>query len=142
MNVCERSEPKCTPKPAITPVGRDVAADVRRIAARLKRDYADEIARDAARFKNHVLKLIRRELPPRPGRPNDPRIDQALSMVSQGKSIKQVLRCQVPGFDHMDTYSRYLAEKGLRTAIARRRRRGPRRGEAVGQQKGKRETAP
>ena len=140
MSVYERNEPKFTPKPAITPVGRDVAADVRRIAARLKRDYADEIARDAARFKKHVLGLIRQELPPRPGRPNNPRIDQALAMVSQGKSIKQVLRHQVPGFDNMDTYSRYLAEKGLRTAIARRRRRRPHPRGVADQEKGKHKT--
>ena len=112
---------------------------LRKFAARLRSDFADEIARDPAGFKKHVLKLIRRQLPPRPGRPNDPRIDAALIMVSQGKSLKQVLRSQVPGFDQMDTYSRYLAEKGLRTAIARRC--GSRRKRGADQQKINRETA-
>src|SRR5438132_11372772 len=96
---------------------------VRKFATRLRSDFGNEITRDPASFKKHVLRLLRRRLPPRPGRPNDPRIDAALVMVSQGKSLKHVLRCQVPGFDQVDTYGRYLAEKGLRTAIGRRRRR-------------------
>jgi hypothetical protein len=43
-------------------------------------------------------------------------------MFEHGKAIKEVLRMQVPGFDKLDTYWRYLAEKSLRTAIARRRK--------------------
>ena len=34
-----------------------------------------------------------------------------------------MLRLQIPGFERLDTYGRYLAEKGLRAAIARRRKR-------------------
>src|SRR5258708_5068764 len=86
---------------------------VRKFASRLRSDFAEEITRDPAGFRKQVIRLMRRELPPRPGRPNDPRVDVALVMISQGKSVKQVLRRQIPGFDQMDTYSRYLAEKGL-----------------------------
>ena len=43
-------------------------------------------------------------------------------MVRQGKSVKEVLRSQVRSPDPMDAYGRYLAEKGLRGAIGRRRR--------------------
>jgi predicted oxidoreductase len=46
-------------------------------------------------------------------------------MLEQGKSIKEILRLQTRGFDKLDTYGRYLAEKGLRTAIARRRKKRP-----------------
>jgi len=70
-----------------------------------------------------ILRLVRRELPPKRGRPNDPQIDSAVRLVQRGKTIKQVLRLQIPGFDKLDTYGRYLAEKGLRAAIARRRNR-------------------
>jgi len=48
---------------------------------RLRRDFAGEIARDPAAFKKRVVRLIRRELPPRPGRPNDPRLDAAVRRV-------------------------------------------------------------
>jgi hypothetical protein len=86
----------------------------------LKTRFAREIARDARGFKQLVLRLIRRELPPRRGRPNDPGIDAVVRMAEQGKTIKEILRSQIHDFDRMDTYGRYLAEKGLRTAIERR----------------------
>jgi predicted oxidoreductase len=43
-------------------------------------------------------------------------------MIQQGKAVKQVLRIQISGFDNLDPYGRYLAEKGLRAALARRTR--------------------
>ena len=95
---------------------------LRQLAQRLKSRFAEEIARDPSGFKKRVVRLIRRELPPRPGRPNDPRLDAAVRLVEQGKSTRDVLRSQVPDFDEMDSYGRYLAEKGLRAALARRRR--------------------
>ena len=91
-------------------------------ATRLKRTFAGTVARDPAGFKKLVIHLLRRELPPRPGRPNDPRLDAAVRLIKRGKSVRQVLRIQIPGFERLDVYSRYLAEKGLRAAIARRRR--------------------
>jgi hypothetical protein len=94
---------------------------IRQFGNRLKRDFGGELARDPTIFKKQVVRLIRRELPPRPGRPNDPRLDAAVRMLEQGKSSKDVLRSQIPNFDEMDTYGRYLAEKGLRAALARRR---------------------
>ena len=104
---------------------KSLAPDVRDFVQQLRRNHASDIARDARGFKKQVVTLIRRELPPRRGRPNDPRIDAALEMIQQGKSMKEILRCQIPDFQQMDTYGRYLAEKGLRTAIARRRRGSP-----------------
>jgi len=93
------------------------------LAARLKREFADQIFHDPAGFKKRVIRFIRHELPPRPGRPNDPRIDAAVRLMEKGRTIKDVLRLQIPGFDKLDTYGRYLAEKGLRAAISRRRKR-------------------
>ena len=92
-------------------------------ASLLKFHYADNIAADPRAFKKIVLRLVRRELPPRRGRPNDPQIDSAVQLVQQGKTVKQVLPLQIPGFDKLDTYGRYLAEKGLRAAITRRGKR-------------------
>ena len=88
----------------------------------VRSEFASEIARDPKAFKTSVLRLVRKQLPPRRGRPNDPRIDAAVQMLQQGNTVKEVLRTQVPGFDQLDTYGRYLADKGLRTAIARRRK--------------------
>jgi len=99
-----------------------VDAAVCDFASFLKIHFSDNITADPRAFKKIVLHLIRRELPPRRGRPNDPQIDAAVRLVQQGKTVKDVLRLQIPGFDRLDTYGRYLAEKGLRTAIARRRK--------------------
>jgi hypothetical protein len=43
-------------------------------------------------------------------------------LVQQGRTVKEVLRIQVRDFGRLDTYGRYLAEKGLRAALARRMR--------------------
>ena len=109
---------------------------VHEFALRVKSQFAGEIARDPAGFKKQVVRLIRRALPPsgipqsfprrrEPGRPNDPRLDAAVRRVQQGESPKDILRSQIPDFDKMDTYGRYLAEKGLRAALARRRTSAP-----------------
>jgi len=91
-------------------------------ADQIKREFAAEISSDPKAFKTSVLRLLRRALPLRRGRPNNPRIDAAVRMLEQGKSVKEILRIQTRGFDKLDTYGRYLAEKGLRSAIARRRK--------------------
>jgi hypothetical protein len=92
-------------------------------AARVKREFAAEISSDPKAFKTSVLRLLRQALPLRRGRPNDPRIDAAVRMREQGKSIREILELQTRNFDKVDTYGRYLAEKGLRTAVTRRRKR-------------------
>ena len=92
-------------------------------AEQLRGEFAQEIARDPKAFKTYLIRLLRRTLPPRRGRPNDPRIDAAMEMIEQGRTIKEVLRSQITHFEKLDAYGRYLAEKGLRGAIARRRKR-------------------
>jgi hypothetical protein len=94
----------------------------RDFARRLRRTFPEKIAQDARAFKKAVLRCIRRELPPGRGRPNDPRIDAAVRLIESGRSARDVLRLQVPGYNGLDTYGRYLAEKGLRAAVSRRRK--------------------
>ena len=96
---------------------------MREFGKQVRRDCAEELKRDPKALRAAVLRLVRRELPLRRGRPNDPRIDAAVRMQEQGKSIKEILQLQTRNFDKVDTYGRYLAEKGLRTAVTRRRKR-------------------
>ena len=100
---------------------KQLAASVRNFLSTLRRDFSGEIAHDARGFRKQVLRLVRLGLPPRRGRPCDPRFDAALAMVKQRNTIKEVLRRQIPNFDQLDAYTRYLADKGLRQALARRR---------------------
>jgi hypothetical protein len=80
----------------------------------LSQKHAAEIARNPREFKQQVLKLIRRTLPPKRGRPASPQIEAALAMLREGKSVRNILRAQIAGFDHLDPYTRYLAEKAIR----------------------------
>src|SRR5690242_1353048 len=91
----------------------------------LKRDYSREIATDAAGFKRSVVRLVRLGLPPGRGRPVSPQIENAIEMLHQGKTVREVLQQQVDAFAQVDAYGRYLMEKALRQAIARRRHRKP-----------------
>jgi hypothetical protein len=91
---------------------------------RLKRSFGSELTQDPKGFKLRVLEVLRCELPTKRGRPSDPRLDEAARMVEQGTPTREVLRWLVPGFDNVDEYGRYLAAKGLRAALARRRKQG------------------
>lgn len=93
---------------------------IKKFAADLMREFSQEIANEPRKFKKRVLGLVRRELPPKRGRPASPQIESALQLLRAGKSVREVLRLQIPGFDALDTYGRYLAEKGLRQGLARR----------------------
>ena len=109
--------------PKYRPLQERLEAFTGEFAQRVKREFAEELARDPKVVKTAVLRILQRSLPLRRGRPNDPRIDAAVRMLEQGKRVNEILRLQTRGFDKLDTYGRYLAEKGLRTAIARRRKR-------------------
>src|SRR5215471_13704913 len=100
---------------------KSLEAAARDLTTYLKRDFAEEIAHRPRDFKKQVLLLIRHQLPPRRGRPTSPQIEAAVAMLREGKTIRQILHEQVRGFDQLDTYGRYLAEKALRQAVARRR---------------------
>ena len=94
----------------------------REFGRRVRRECHQELVRDPKALRVAILQMVRREFPLRRGRPNDPRIDAAMRMFEQGKTVKEILRLQTRGFDKLDAYGHYLAEKGLRTAIARRRK--------------------
>jgi hypothetical protein len=121
-----RQQENFAPSPAVSPDPRPLArveAATRDFVARIRREFPQELAHDPKELRTAVLRQVRQTLPLRRGRPNDPRIDAAMRMREQGKSVKEILRLQIRGFDKLDTYGRYLAEKGLRTAIARRHKR-------------------
>ena len=89
-------------------------------------EFACAIAADPARFREELLRVIRAQFRLRRGRPTDPLLDRACELVKRKKSFPEVLRLQIPDFDSLDPYTRYLAAKGLRQAVARRERRSKR----------------
>ena len=76
--------------------------DTCRFAARLKRDYAADIARDARGFKERVVRLLRRELPPKPGRPFDETVTRATEMRAKGQSWSTIYCQCIPGYGGLD----------------------------------------
>jgi len=101
---------------------------VRRVAAfadSLKRDhaFARVIASDLVGFRAGLLLALKAAFPLRRGRPADPLLDAACEKVKHGKSVPEVLRSQISAWNKLDPYTRYLAAKGLRQAVARRKRR-------------------
>jgi hypothetical protein len=116
-------------KPSLRPIAqgerpaKKLETLVRDFAAQVRHDCGVEIERDPKAFRAAILRLVRNEMPLRRGRPNNPRIDAAVRMHEEGKTIKEILQLQTRNFDKVDTYGRYLAEKGLRTAVTRRRKR-------------------
>jgi hypothetical protein len=101
----------------------DVDSAIRDFAAKLKWDYSQELESDPRAFKKRAVRSFRRELPPGRGRPTDQQLDAAARRVDQGKPVRDVVRWLVPGYDQLDTVGRYLTAKGLRAALARRRKR-------------------
>jgi hypothetical protein len=86
------------------------------------RDFAQSIRADPAGFRADLESAMRVQFPMRRGRPTDPQLDAACRMVGEGKSVPEVLRTQIPGWDSLDPYARYLTAKGLRQAVVRRKR--------------------
>jgi hypothetical protein len=117
------TETQLQPVPPVDQTSQRLEAVTREFIAQVRRTCADQHTSDPKALRASVLRLVRREWPLRRGRPNDPRIDAAVHMIEQGKSIKEVLQLQTRNFDKVDAYGRYLAEKGLRTAVTRRRKR-------------------
>ena len=70
---------------------------------RLRREFAQEVTSNPKPFKTYLLRLVRRALPPRRGRPNDPRIDAAMRMIEQRRTINDVLRAQISDFEKLDS---------------------------------------
>ena len=108
-----------------TRAAKGFTLQIRDFAQQLCQKFPQEISRNPRDFKKQVLRAIRRELPPGRGRPASPRIEAAIEMLQQGKTVREVLQKQVEGFAQVDAYGRYLMEKALRQAMARRRQRRP-----------------
>lgn len=84
--------------------------------------FARAMDTDPRAFRQDLLRAIRAQLRLRRGRRSDPRLDRACELLEQGLSVVGVLSSQISGFELLDPYTRYLAERGLRQAAARRKK--------------------
>jgi hypothetical protein len=95
--------------------------EVKRFAARLRREHAEEIKRDARGFKHRACGLLKRCLPPFAGRPTEDSITVAAELRKQDRPWKEVYPVVIPDYATLDTPVRRQAESNLRSALRSRR---------------------
>ena len=75
---CSKFVPKQNPGPAEVFLSDiSIEAGSHSFTTFLKVPFAEQITRDSRAFKKTVLRFVRRELPPKQGRPDDPQLDAA-----------------------------------------------------------------
>ena len=85
-------------------------------------EFARAMNDDPRAFRADLIRAIRAQLRLRRGRHSDPKLDHAYELLRQGQSVAAVLRSQIPAYESLDPYTKYLAERGLRQAAARRKK--------------------
>lgn len=100
---------------------RDCALEAKRFARRISKQFASEIATDPRGFKKHLTQIIKRNLPPFPGRPTEQSITQAARLKAGGNSWQDIYPVVIPDHAQMDLPTRRVAESNLRSAIRSRR---------------------
>ncbi|MBZ5641486.1 MAG: hypothetical protein LAO19_01890 [Acidobacteriia bacterium] len=99
---------------------KDLQATTQEFAALLRIEFASEIEQDGHGFKRRVLRFLKAELPPGPGRPRTEAVTHATEMLAQGKTWRQIyaecLPRSIGGHD-----SRQLTQYRLRCAVRSRR---------------------
>ena len=93
---------------------------IQRFARRLRREFRREIERDAHEFKRHLVRLLKAELPPGPGRPRTEPVTHAAEMLAEGRTWRQIYAECLP-HDIGGSDSRQLTQYRLRCAVRSRR---------------------
>jgi hypothetical protein len=101
---------------------RRLKASVKAFVSGLRRDPELKlvIQRDLGGFRADLQQQIKALFRLRRGARPHPRLDEAYRLMKRGRSAPDVLRLQIPNWDALDTYSKYLMCKALRQAFGRR----------------------
>jgi hypothetical protein len=93
-------------------------------AALLRRDrqLRPFIKRDLGGFRDDLQRQIRAVFPIPRGAKRKAHLDEAYRLMKRGMSSTEILRLQVPNWDELDTYTRYLMNKAVCQAYSRRNR--------------------
>ena len=110
---------KCSPLPGhAQPLKLEQV--VREFARRLKRLFPEEIAQDPRGFKRTVVHLLKRNLPPGPGRTPLETITKAIQLRGLGRPWPDVYCACIPGYEALGKADRYLATSNLRGGLRSR----------------------
>jgi hypothetical protein len=102
---------------------------VQDFAAHLKRMFGAQMGDDkrAREFKKYVVRALRRNLPPGPGRPPDAAVSLALELRQRGLPWDAVCEQCIPNFRGLSRGQRQLAKSMLRSKCRSRRNTARRR---------------
>jgi hypothetical protein len=100
---------------------RDCAREAKQFAKRISKQFASEIASDPRSFKKQLTRIIKRNLPPFPGRPTEQSITHAARLRAEGNGWQDIYPVVIPNHAQLDPASRRVAESNLRSAIRSRR---------------------
>lgn len=100
---------------------RDWAREAKRFATRITTQFAPEIASDPRGFKKRLTEIIKRNLPPFPGRPTEQSITHAARLSAEGHRWHDIYPVVIPDHAQMDPAIRRQTESNLRSAIRSRR---------------------
>ena len=100
---------------------RNCAREVKRFATRITKLFAPEIASDPRGFKKNVTTILKRNLPPFPGRPTEQSITSAATLRREAQDWKQIYPQVIPNHANLDPAIRRQAESNLRASVRSRR---------------------
>ena len=100
---------------------RNWAREAKRFAERITKLFASEIASDPRGFKKRVTAILKRNLPPFPGRPTEQSITHAARLKGGGTGWQEIYPVVIPDHAQLDPATRRQAESNLRSAIRSRR---------------------
>lgn len=93
-----------------------------RIAQQIRGKFHDELHRDGKKFKDTLIGMIRRQLPPFGGRPRDPQLNEVERLRAQEWSFRTIAKRQVPGFDSLSKEAQRWHIQDLMKRLHNRRR--------------------
>jgi hypothetical protein len=86
------------------------------MAAKLKRKFVPVVAQDPRQFKKAAIHLLKRHLPPGPGRIADAAVTKAIHLRNEGVPWEHVYTACIPGYSSLSHAGRFYVASRLRTA--------------------------
>ena len=99
----------------------DLDSTTRKFAEGLRQKFAAEIARNPRAFKRSVIRILKHELPPKPGRPSDEGVTRATQMRAKGRTWPEIYPACIADYTSLDNAWRQFEQLRLRSAVRARR---------------------
>ena len=98
----------------------ELRSRIRKFTQQLRRDYTKEISSDSRAFKKYVIRLLKINLPPFPGRPPEQAISLAIELRRLGQTWKEIYPKVIANHAGVEPNRRQHEEINLRAAVRSR----------------------